>query len=178
MGLAGNCPKRILDAKRKQIQLENNSTPVVVLVSSQHGGLGVIRSLGRAGIPIYGVHRDLWEPASRSRFLKRAFRWDFSSAPPEASVSFLRHVAKQIEKRPLLIPTSDVTALFVAENAAVLANEFLFATACAEVVRCFVSKRHTFDLCCKLHIPTVPPCRLSLAKTLLISDAPPGFPSS
>lgn len=139
----------------KQVQLENNSTPVVVLVSSQHGGLGVIRGLGRVGIPIYGVHRDLWEPASRSRFLKRVFRWDFSSAPPEASVSFLRDVAKQIGGRPLLIATSDITALFVAENAAVLAKGFLFTTACAEVVRCFVSKRQTFDLCRRLNIPTV-----------------------
>ena len=139
---------------QKPIQLEDNSVPVVVLVSSQHGGIGIIRSLGRAGIPVYGVHRDVWEPASRSRFLKQAFRWDFFSAPPEASISFLRNVARQIGRRPLLIPTSDVTALFVAENAEILAREYLLSTACADVVRCFVSKRNTFDLCRKLHIPT------------------------
>ena len=86
--------------RQKPIQLEDNSVPVVVLVSSQHGGVGIIRSLGRAGIPVYGVHRDFWEPASRSRFLKQVFRWDFFSAPPEASISFLRDVSKADRTAP------------------------------------------------------------------------------
>jgi predicted ATP-grasp superfamily ATP-dependent carboligase len=136
------------------IRIENTSVPVVVLVSSQHGGVGIIRSLGREGIPVYGVHQDSWEPAAFSRFLRRVFRWDFSSAPEADSLSFLRDVARQIGRQPLLVPTSDTTALFVAENAAVLEREYLFSTPSAEVVRCFVSKLQTFDLCRKLRIPT------------------------
>src|ERR1700685_3316103 len=136
------------------VRIENNSVPVVVLVSSQHGGVGIIRSLGRAGIPVYGVHQDFREPAARSRFLRRVFRWDFSSAPAANSLSFLREVAKQIGRRPLLIASSDITAIFVAENAQVLAQDYLFSTLRAEMVRCLVSKRQTFDLCCKLRIPT------------------------
>jgi len=136
------------------MHIENNSVPVVVLVSSQHGGIGIIRSLGRLGIPVYGVHLDLREPAARSRFLKRVFRWDFSSAPTEDSLSFLRDVARQIGRQPLLIATSDITALFLAENAEFLAWEFIFSTPGREVVRCFVSKRQTFDLCHRLGIPT------------------------
>lgn len=134
--------------------IENNSVPVVVLVSSQHGGVGIIRSLGRAGIPVYGVHQSFWEPSAHSRFLRRIFRLDFSSATPANSLSFLREVARHIGRRPLLIATSDITALFVAENAEILEREYLFSTPRAEVVRCFVSKRQTFDLCRKLRIPT------------------------
>jgi D-aspartate ligase len=140
--------------KQGRIRIENNSVPVVVLVSSQHGGVGIIRSLGRAGIPVYGVHQNFREPAARSRFLRRVFRWDFSSAPAANSVSFLREVAKQIGKQPLLIASSDITAIFVAENAQVLAQDYLFSNLRAEMVRCFVSKRETFDLCCQLQIPT------------------------
>jgi len=140
--------------KQGSICIENNSVPVVVLVSSQHGGVGIIRSLGRAGIPVYGVHQDFREPAARSRFLRRVFRWNFSSTPAANSVSFLREVARQIGRQPLLIASSDITALFVAENAEILAREYLFSTPRAEVVRCFVSKRQTFDLCLKLRIPT------------------------
>jgi len=136
------------------IHIEKNSVPVVVLVSSQHGGLGIIRSLGRAGIPVYGVHQHLTEPAGRSRFLRRVFRWDFSSTAAANSLSFLREVAKQIGQQPVLIATSDITAVFVADNAEILAQQYLLSTASAEVVRCFVSKRHTFDFCCKLGIPT------------------------
>jgi D-aspartate ligase len=136
------------------MQIENNSVPVVVLVSSQHGGVGIIRSLGRQGIPVYGVHQDLREPAARSRFLRGVFRWDFSSAPAADSLSFLRDVARQIGRQPLLLATSDITALFVAENAEILAREYILCTPGTDVVRCFVSKRQTFDLCHRLGIPT------------------------
>lgn len=136
------------------MRIDKNSVPVVVLVSSQHGGLGIIRSLGRAGIPVYGVHRDLWEPAARSRFLRRSFAWDFASSAASDSVTFLLKVADKIGERPILIPTSDVTALFLAENAEPLSPGYLFSTSSAEVVRTFSSKRHTCELCHKLAIPT------------------------
>jgi D-aspartate ligase len=136
------------------MHIENNSVPVVVLVSSQHGGVGIIRSLGRLGIPVYGVHQDLREPAARSRFLRRVFRWDFSSAPAADSLSFLRDVARQIGRQPLLLATSDITAVFVAENAEILARDYLLSAPSSEVARCFVSKRQTFELCHKLGVPT------------------------
>ena len=46
----------------------NTSTPAVVLKFDpnvmHHGGLGVIRSLGRIGVPVYGVHEGPWAPAA------------------------------------------------------------------------------------------------------------------
>ena len=110
------------------MRIEKNSVPVVVSVSSQHGGVGLIRSLGRKGVRVYGVHQSSWEPAAWSRYLQGAFCWDFSSASKEDSLSFLVDVAKRVETPPILIATSDITALFVAENAADLAKEYLVAT--------------------------------------------------
>ena len=125
-----------------------------MLVSSQHGGLGIIRSLGRKGIPVYGVHQSKWEPAARSRFLQRIFVWDFSSATADDSVKFLLKLAQTIEKKPILIPTSDVTAGVVAENAGQLADQYLLATPSPEVVHQFSCKKRTHDLCHKLGVPT------------------------
>jgi predicted ATP-grasp superfamily ATP-dependent carboligase len=136
------------------MRIHENSTPVVVLVSSQHGGLGIIRSLGRAGVPVYSVHQELWEPSSRSRYLWGVFRWDFSSAPAVNSVSFLLEVAKQIGRRPILIATSDITALFLAENANALEEGYIFSSPPVEAVRSFSSKKQTSELCRKLGIPT------------------------
>jgi predicted ATP-grasp superfamily ATP-dependent carboligase len=39
----------------------NTSVPAVVL-KTFHGGLGVARSLGRLGVPVYGVHDDARAP--------------------------------------------------------------------------------------------------------------------
>lgn len=136
------------------MHIKENSVPVVVLVSSQHGGLGIIRSLGREGIPVYGVHQSKWEAAARSRFLQRVFVWDFSSATVDDSVKFLLKLAQTIEKKPILIPTSDVTAGVVAENAGQLGDQYLLATPSSEVVHQFSCKKRTHDLCHKLGVPT------------------------
>jgi D-aspartate ligase len=158
------------------MQITNNSTPAVILVSSQHGGLGIIRSLGRQGIPVYGVHQHSWEPAARSRFLRKVFVWDFATSTAADSVAFLLELAHEIPQRPVLIPTADVTALFLAENAELLAKAYLFATASAEVVRGFSSKKWMFDLCRKMGVPTagiaVPQSRPEVREFLGASQFP------
>ena len=53
--------------------------PVVVLKFDpnvmHHGGLGVIRSLGRRGVPVYGMHEGPWAPAASSRYLRGRCFW-------------------------------------------------------------------------------------------------------
>ena len=148
------------------VEIRNNAVPAVVLVSSQHGGVGIIRSLGRAGIPVFGVHQDRWEPSARSRYLRGIFCWDFSAASAATSVAFLLDIAKRVGQRPVLIATSDITAVFLADNAESLAERYLFSTASAEVVRTFASKKETADLCRQLGVPTpetaMPSCRSDL----------------
>jgi len=55
------------------------STPAVVLKLDpnvmHHGGLGVIRSLGRLGVPVYGVHEGPFAPAASSRYLQGRCFW-------------------------------------------------------------------------------------------------------
>lgn len=140
--------------KPEPMRIENNSVPVVVLVSSQHGGLGLIRSLGREGVRVYGIHENSWEPAAWSRYLRGVFYWNFSSASRADSLSFLADVAKRVGTPPILIATSDITALFVAENAVALGKEYLTASPPVEGVRIFSSKKQTADLCERMGIPT------------------------
>jgi len=137
-----------------RMHIKDNSVAVIVPVSSQHGGVGIIRSLGKLGIPVYSVHKGPWEPAARSRYLKGTFRWDFSSASSSDSVAFLLDIARRVGGRPILLPTSDITAVFVSENAEVLSEAYLLSTASATVVRSLSSKHEMFKLCQKLGIPT------------------------
>jgi len=47
--------------------LDDISTPAVVLGCGRQGGLGIVRSLGRLGVPVYGIDADRFTPAfSRS----------------------------------------------------------------------------------------------------------------
>ena len=64
----------------------DTSTPAVILKLDHnvmhHGGLGAIRSLGRLGVPVYGVHEDSLAPAARSRYLHG--RWIWRPEPDDA----------------------------------------------------------------------------------------------
>src|ERR1700746_3115911 len=99
------------------MKLRNTSLPVLVLPMDHYGSLGVIRSLGRLGVAVYGVHRTQRPVASFSRYCRRVFKLDLDAASPEQSVDNLSNFARNIGGRPLLIATDDRTALFAAQNA-------------------------------------------------------------
>lgn len=126
--------------------------PVVTLVC-HHGTLGIARSLGRLGIDVYCVHDDLEHPALRSRYFKGAFCWDLDKRSATESVDFLRARASEIGGKPLLLPTSDESTLFVAENAAALSESFIFARQDAGMIAGLVSKQHNYQMAVDAGIP-------------------------
>jgi hypothetical protein len=47
----------------------NAETPVLVLKLVSHGGIGVVRTLGRLGVPVYAVNSDASAPAAAMRLI-------------------------------------------------------------------------------------------------------------
>ena len=60
------------------------------------------------------------------------------------SLCFLRHVARRIGSRPLLIPTSDFAAMFVADYAGELREFFVFPEQDPGLVRSLCSKERIY----------------------------------
>ena len=89
------------------MRITNTSTPVVVLKSVAHGGLGIVRSLGRLGIEVHTVEADPWTPAFYSRYNRGKLWLDVETAPVEPALQQLESLAKRIGRRALLIPTTD-----------------------------------------------------------------------
>jgi hypothetical protein len=102
------------------------STPVVVLTMYNHLGLGLVRSLGRLGIPLHCIHPDPAVPAMRSRYISGKLIRDFIALPAAENVEHLLGLGRAIGGRPVLLHTSDETAEFVAENAQALTERFRF----------------------------------------------------
>lgn len=144
-------------------QIRNNRTPVLVLSCRRQGGLGIVRSLGRLGVPVWGVDSKRFAPPSFSRYLKGSFIWNFEDHTPEESLHFLEGASRKIGRKPLLIATTDIGALFVAEHAATLANHFLIHPLPPELVHSLCSKKEMFFLATRCGIPTAstvfPRCR-------------------
>ncbi|MFN2543946.1 MAG: carboxylate--amine ligase [Actinomycetota bacterium] len=131
-------------------------TPVVVLkvMSGRCAALGTVRSLGRMGVPVFLVHGDRRAPAARSRYLAGRSIWDVERASDDDRTQRLLDVAERIGARPVLIPTDDVGALFVADHAERLRGSFSFPDQPPGLARTLANKHLLHDACERAGVAT------------------------
>ncbi len=113
-----------------------------------------MRSLGRLGVPVFNVDPNRWAPAFSSRYCQGRFLWDVEHEPAEESLNFLARTARQLGRKAILIPTTDRTAIFVADNAANLREWFMFPQQPAGLARKLCSKIEMYHLAKSAGIPT------------------------
>ena len=133
------------------------STPVVVLrgvESASHGALGILRSLGRWGVPVYAVACRRRTAAFFSRYCKGKYVWNVANGHADRSVDFLLDVARKIGRRAILIPSDDKALLFCASCAERLREQFLFPELCPGLIRELSSKEGMYQLAKKHGVPT------------------------
>jgi predicted ATP-grasp superfamily ATP-dependent carboligase len=118
-----------------------------------HGGLGVIRSLGRLGVPVYGVHEGPWAPAASSRYLHGRCFWQPGAEDTERVVAGLLRLAERIGRPSVLIPTDDAGAIFLAEHGDDLRQSFLFPRPPRDLPRQLAGKYSMYQLCRQHGVP-------------------------
>jgi D-aspartate ligase len=135
------------------VNIADTSTPVVVLdpVDCAHT---IARSLGRLGIRVWGVHGDVHASGSRSRYWAGHSIRDVAKGPAPESIEWLRGLAARFDRRPILVPTDDTSALFVADHVDELSVHFVFPRIAAGLARSLSSKRGMYDLCRQHNVPT------------------------
>jgi len=144
----------------------NASRPVLVL-TLHHGALGIARSLGRLGVPVYGATEDPSIAAARSRYFLDVVRW--SNRDPRKAVDELLQLGERLG-RPLLLPTSDATTVLVEDNADRLGEVFEFRPRPPGLARALSSKQAMYGLCLEHGVPTpttVFPSSVDEARSLL-----------
>ena len=133
-------------------------TPAVVLKFDpnvmHHGGLGVIRSLGRMGVPVYGVHEGPWAPAASSRYLRGRFFWQPDPDDAERVRAGLLRLSERIGQPAVLVPTDDAGAIFLAEQGDGLRERFLFPDPPRDLPRRVAGKYSLYQLCRELGVPS------------------------
>src|SRR5262245_37810227 len=132
----------------------NCAIRVVILRSGHHGGLGIVRSLGRLGVSVYSVDADYWEPTFSSRYCRGRFILNTETGPPERSIARLLEIGKKVGGRPILIPTTDHGAIWIAEHAAALQEGYCFPRQDATLVRLLCDKGRMQDLARRSGVPT------------------------
>lgn len=130
----------------------NPSLPVVVL-GFGHGGLGIARSLGRLGVRVHAVDADPAAAGLASRYVRSAHTWDCAAASVTDTLGFLDDLGRRLGPA-LLLPTTDPTAVLVAEHSDELAPRFLFPRPPRALVRRLTDKREVFRLATQFGVPT------------------------
>lgn len=135
----------------------DTSTPAVVLKLTpnvmHHGGLGVIRTLGQAGVEVYGVHERLRVPAAMSRYLAGRFAWSPDPADADQVTAGLKVIAERIGRPAVLFPTDDIGAIYLAQHSHELRSFFRFPEPPADLPLRLSDKYHLYQLCRELGVP-------------------------
>lgn len=163
-----------------ELSCADTNTPAVVLKFDpnvmHHGGLGVIRSLGRIGVPVYGVHEGPWAPAANSRYLKGRCFWRPRAEDVDRVRAGLLRLADRLGRPAVLIPTDDAGAIFLAEHGGDLRPWFLFPDPPSDLPRRLAGKYSLYQLCREFDVPcpwAIEPESLAAARAFA-ADA--GFP--
>ena len=119
-----------------------------------HGTLGMIRGLGRAGVPVFAVMEDAASPAGWSRYLRGRYLWTPDLRDTGTVLRDLVGITRSIGGRPVLIPTDDAGAILVAEHADRLAPYFRLPRQPRDLPRRLSSKAGLGDICRGLGIAT------------------------
>lgn len=131
------------------------TTPVApiigaIVIGGDYRGLGVVRSLGRRGIPVW-VLTDEHCVAATSRYTRQHRAWPASGESQQ--IEFLLELSRRHGLAGwALIPTGDETAALLARHHACLAEHFRVTTPAWETLRWAYDKRLTHQLALELDI--------------------------
>jgi D-aspartate ligase len=136
----GNMPTKI-----KQL------IPAVVLTSHTMG-LGVIRALGKMGVPIIVFYYEKIDFGYLSKYVQGK---SFVANPERNEDEFINQIIINAPKngRSLLIPVDDATVLTVSKYKSVLEKHYIVACTEFEVTKLFINKKNTYELAEKIGVP-------------------------
>ncbi|MGI9006941.1 MAG: hypothetical protein ACR2FU_12240 [Streptosporangiaceae bacterium] len=145
-------------ADRCQVPLDR-SVPALVLKIGQYpvhsGGVGVLRSLGRCGVPMYAVTEPGLPPAAVSRYCDTRFVSRATGREQPADlIPGLLEAGQRIGRRAVVVPLDDESAVLTAHYREQLSEHFLLPDVAPGLPARLASKTGLFELCREHHVPT------------------------
>ena len=128
-----------------------NSTGAII-VGGDHPGLGIARSLGRRGIPVFSID-DQYSISSFSRYVRQAVRVQ-DLRDERKTVEAVLDIGRRFNLANwVLFPTRDETVAAFSRYRAELAASFRVTTPDWNTVQWAHNKKNTYELATRLSIP-------------------------
>ncbi len=132
--------------------VESRKGPTAFVLNVSHAGLGAIRSLGRAGVPVIGLDPDPGHAGFASRYCT-ALQCPHPVQEPEALLAFLLDQGRMLSEPGILSPASDAFTLFISRYRDELRTYFRFNLPPSEVMEATVDKRKLYELADRSGVP-------------------------
>lgn len=113
--------------------------PAVVYPCDRPASLGIARSLGRRGIPVFGIDTDALAYGLASKYVKPCL-YSASSDSEEYRLHFLIDLAKQIGGKAILYPVSDDIVMLCSQYRDELQKHYLYVMPDHETIRNLLTK--------------------------------------
>jgi predicted ATP-grasp superfamily ATP-dependent carboligase len=128
------------------------TAPGAVVLGGDYQGLGIVRSLGRAGVPVVVIDEER-SIAKYSRYAERAVRVR-AIGDPERTPDLLLQAADDLGVEGwVLFPTLDETVALISRNLDRLSGAFRVVTPSWDQIRWAWDKRNTYQLAEELGVP-------------------------
>ncbi len=116
-----------------------SSIPAVVFPADRPASLGVARSLGRRGIPVYGVDADPLAYGMASRYVKPCLL-PAANDSEENRVQFLMDLGRKLGEKTVLFPVSDDTVMLCSQYRDELQKHYLYVMPDHETISSLLTK--------------------------------------
>jgi D-aspartate ligase len=137
--------------------MSRRAAVLVLVPPTWIGGLGAMRSLGRLGVPVYGLaHRSRLVP-NASRYCAGTFPVGNEGRPLGDATSLvggLLDAGEQLGRGAILLAGTDEWAVFIAEHGEQLQTHFRFPRMSADLVAALASKEGLYRLASQHDVPT------------------------
>jgi predicted ATP-grasp superfamily ATP-dependent carboligase len=147
-------------------------TPILILalggLSMHHGALGIARSAGGLGIPVFLAHDRPRSPVDSSRYCCGSLTIA-REATTECKLEILRGFGHDCG-RAVLVAVDDASAMFVGDHAGLLEDVFLFPRQPDGLARALADKREILKLCGRHEVCT-PVCEFPQSEVEVVEYA-------
>ena len=145
-------PSRTLDVLRRGSMLNLGCLPGAVVIGGDYQGLGIVRSLGRMGVPVCVID-DEHSISRFSRYATHSVRVP-DLRQEERTVEALLRVGRSLNLQGwILFPTRDEIVAALARNRSTLSEMFRVPVPEWNTVHWMLDKRNTYELAKQLNIP-------------------------
>lgn len=147
-----NLNKTMNDLRIVERNRNRSGLPGAVVIGGDYQGLGIVRSLGRQGVPICVVD-DEYSISRHSRYTTIAVRAS-DLRDPDRAVAILLELGRRLDlKGWVLYPTRDELVAAISRHRSALSEIFLVPTPDWNSIQWIWDKRNTYQLAERLKIP-------------------------